>query len=234
MFDLFGTERTRLQEALAQTERENSMLRETNASLSHTLKTKEDELQELARRHEQKKQLVDSKQETIETLESRLQQQENEVASALQEEIYRTQHASLEEIKVLRSLLLQIEEGLQEQDFETFSERFNDNFEEIFGFINVIKEISDQTNLLSVNATIESAKAGEHGRGFSIVADEIGKLSTKTEHTLSDIKAKIKMIKSDFHHNVETLKTDRRTIEHLNTMAERLQSFKNHYEKLIP
>lgn len=233
MFDLFGKERTGLQAALGLAEAEKAKLQEANASLSQSLKNKEAKLDQLSRQHDHQEQLAIARQETIERLESRLRQQEKGVPNDLAEQIHHIRHASFEEIDTMLTLLEESKEGLMAHEVESFTERFNENFEEIFSFINIIKEIADQTNLLAVNATIESAKAGEHGRGFSIVADEIGKLSTKTEHTLSDIKAQIKIIKSDFHHDAESLKTDRQDIELLNEIAEKLQSLKIYYEKLI-
>lgn len=233
MFDLFGKERAALEKALTRRETENALLREENDSLSHALKTTEGELEKISRLHEQNEQLVESKEATLETLRSRLKQQEQQVPDDLLERLRQTQQSHLEEIEKLQTLLTESRRNLQEHDMGEFAERFNDNFDEIFSFINLIKDISDQTNLLSVNATIESAKAGEHGRGFSIVADEIGKLSTKTEHTLGDIKAKIKMIKSEFHHSVETLKIDPEVIDHLGQMEEKLQTLKTRNEKLI-
>ncbi|WP_157097647.1 methyl-accepting chemotaxis protein [Photobacterium sp. J15] len=119
-------------------------------------------------------------------------------------------------VQGMRTLADNVEQSAQAID------QVRANSEEIASVLDVIKSIADQTNLLALNAAIEAARAGEQGRGFAVVADEVRSLAQKTQDSTVEIETMINTLKSGTVSAVDEMQSSQTQVQQMVNMAEQV------------
>lgn len=123
----------------------------------------------------------------------------------------------------VEALLSTINHSAQlEEELSQKMEHLNTEASQVKSILQVIGDIADQTNLLALNAAIEAARAGEHGRGFAVVADEVRKLAERTQKSLVEINATINVIVQNISDATEQMRQNIDAMGNVTTISDKV------------
>ncbi|WP_187931672.1 methyl-accepting chemotaxis protein TlpB [Helicobacter pylori] len=153
-----------------------------------------------------------------------------EQSQGLRKRLIETQGLVKESKDAIGDLFSQIIESAHtEEELSSQVEQLSRNADDVKSILDIINDIADQTNLLALNAAIEAARAGEHGRGFAVVADEVRNLAGRTQKSLAEINSTIMVIVQEINAVSSQMNLNSQKMERLSDMSKSVQET---YEKM--
>ncbi|GAA8943570.1 methyl-accepting chemotaxis protein TlpB [Helicobacter pylori] len=147
-----------------------------------------------------------------------------EQSQGLRKRLIETQGLVKESKDAIGDLFSQITESAHtEEELSSQVEQLSRNADDVKSILDIINDIADQTNLLALNAAIEAARAGEHGRGFAVVADEVRNLAGRTQKSLAEINSTIMVIVQEINAVSSQMNLNSQKMECLSDMSKSVQ-----------